>query len=75
MNLLIRLSCVLDSFNDLYSSYVIFYLLLLSVVVVIISIFNVEFYAGEFSNVNRLKNMQIYFFMWVYITEACVESV
>ncbi|XP_030181480.1 nucleoporin NDC1 isoform X2 [Lynx canadensis] len=34
-----------DSFNDLYSSYVIFYLLLLSVVVVIISIFNVEFYA------------------------------
>ncbi|XP_034508845.1 nucleoporin NDC1 [Ailuropoda melanoleuca] len=34
-----------DSFNDLYSSYVIFYLLLLSVVIVIISIFNVEFYA------------------------------
>ncbi|XP_047582903.1 nucleoporin NDC1 isoform X2 [Lutra lutra] len=34
-----------DSFSDLYSSYVIFYLLLLSVVVVIISIFNVEFYA------------------------------
>ncbi|KAM6219063.1 nucleoporin NDC1 isoform 1-T1 [Rhynchocyon petersi] len=33
-----------DSFNDLYSSYVIFYLLLLSVVLVIINIFNVEFY-------------------------------
>nr|XP_005607100.1 nucleoporin NDC1 isoform X2 [Equus caballus] len=33
-----------DSFNDLYSSYVIFYLLLLSVVIVIISIFNLEFY-------------------------------
>ncbi|XP_049735262.1 nucleoporin NDC1 isoform X2 [Elephas maximus indicus] len=33
-----------DSFNDLYSSYVIFYLLLLSVVIVIINIFNVEFY-------------------------------
>ncbi|XP_021516928.1 nucleoporin NDC1 [Meriones unguiculatus] len=33
-----------DSFNDLYSSQVIFYLLLLSVVVIIISIFNVEFY-------------------------------
>ncbi|XP_048207315.1 nucleoporin NDC1 [Perognathus longimembris pacificus] len=34
-----------DSVNDLCSSYVIFYLLLLSVVIVIISIFNVEFYA------------------------------
>ncbi|XP_044920493.1 nucleoporin NDC1 isoform X2 [Mustela putorius furo] len=34
-----------DSFSDLYSSYVIFYLLLLALVVVIISIFNVEFYA------------------------------
>ncbi|XP_037585799.1 nucleoporin NDC1 isoform X3 [Cebus imitator] len=33
-----------DSFSDLYSSYVIFYLLLLSVVIIIISIFNVEFY-------------------------------
>ncbi|XP_007534255.2 nucleoporin NDC1 [Erinaceus europaeus] len=33
-----------DSFNDLYSSYAIFYFLLLSVVIVIISIFNVEFY-------------------------------
>ncbi|XP_029419342.1 nucleoporin NDC1 isoform X2 [Nannospalax galili] len=33
-----------DSFNDLYSSHVIFYLLLLSVVIIIISIFNVEFY-------------------------------
>ncbi|XP_069448314.1 nucleoporin NDC1 isoform X4 [Ovis canadensis] len=32
------------SFNDLYNSYIIFYLLLLSVVIVIISIFNVEFY-------------------------------
>ncbi|KAM5247882.1 nucleoporin NDC1 isoform 1-T1 [Ctenodactylus gundi] len=35
-----------DSFNDLYSSYVIFYFLLLSVVIIIISIFNVEFYAA-----------------------------
>ncbi|XP_036304037.1 nucleoporin NDC1 isoform X5 [Pipistrellus kuhlii] len=34
-----------DSFNDLYSSYVIFYFLLLSVVIIIISIFNVEFYS------------------------------
>ncbi|KAL1776142.1 Nucleoporin NDC1 [Sigmodon hispidus] len=33
-----------DSFNDLCSSHVIFYLLLLSVVIIIISIFNVEFY-------------------------------
>nr|XP_048309247.1 nucleoporin NDC1 isoform X5 [Myodes glareolus] len=33
-----------DSFNDLCSSRVIFYLLLLSVVIIIISIFNVEFY-------------------------------
>ncbi|XP_058408448.1 nucleoporin NDC1 isoform X3 [Diceros bicornis minor] len=33
-----------DSFNDLYSSYVILYFLLLSVVIVVISIFNVEFY-------------------------------
>uniref|UniRef100_A0A8D1SCD1 Nucleoporin NDC1 n=1 Tax=Sus scrofa TaxID=9823 RepID=A0A8D1SCD1_PIG len=33
-----------DSFSGLYSSYIIFYLLLLSVVIVIISIFNVEFY-------------------------------
>uniref|UniRef100_A0A8B9W6P8 Nucleoporin NDC1 n=1 Tax=Bos mutus grunniens TaxID=30521 RepID=A0A8B9W6P8_BOSMU len=32
------------SFYDLYNSYIIFYLLLLSVVIVIISIFNVEFY-------------------------------
>ncbi|XP_025252698.1 nucleoporin NDC1 isoform X2 [Macaca mulatta] len=42
-----------DSFSDLYSSYVIFYLLLLSVVIIIISIFNVEFYAvitqGQYS--------------------------
>ncbi|XP_069334061.1 nucleoporin NDC1 isoform X2 [Eulemur rufifrons] len=42
-----------DSFNDLYSSYVIFYLLLLSVIIVIISIFNVEFYTviteGQYS--------------------------
>ncbi|KAL2772519.1 nucleoporin NDC1 isoform 2 [Daubentonia madagascariensis] len=41
------------SFNDLYSSYVIFYLLLLSVVIIIISIFNVEFYTvitkGQYS--------------------------
>ncbi|EHB18223.1 Nucleoporin NDC1 [Heterocephalus glaber] len=34
-----------NSFSDLYSSYVIFYLLLLSVIIIIISIFNVEFYA------------------------------
>ncbi|XP_010608662.1 nucleoporin NDC1 isoform X2 [Fukomys damarensis] len=34
-----------NSFSDLYSSYVVFYLLLLSVVIIIISIFNVEFYA------------------------------
>nr|XP_013001713.1 nucleoporin NDC1 [Cavia porcellus] len=34
-----------DSFNDLYSSYVIIYLLMLSVVIIIISVFNVEFYA------------------------------
>ncbi|XP_040834453.1 nucleoporin NDC1 isoform X2 [Ochotona curzoniae] len=34
-----------DSLSDLYSSYIIFYLLLLSVVIIIISIFNVEFYA------------------------------
>ncbi|XP_006839851.1 PREDICTED: nucleoporin NDC1 isoform X2 [Chrysochloris asiatica] len=33
-----------DSFSDLYSSYTIFYLLLLSTVIVIINIFNVEFY-------------------------------
>ncbi|XP_021107728.1 nucleoporin NDC1 isoform X2 [Heterocephalus glaber] len=33
-----------NSFSDLYSSYVIFYLLLLSVIIIIISIFNVEFY-------------------------------
>ncbi|XP_004699464.1 nucleoporin NDC1 [Echinops telfairi] len=33
-----------DSFNDLYSSYTIFYLLLLSTVIVIINVFNVEFY-------------------------------
>ncbi|XP_051027202.1 nucleoporin NDC1 isoform X2 [Acomys russatus] len=33
-----------DSFNDLCSSQVIFYLLLLSVVIIVISIFNVEFY-------------------------------
>ncbi|MEJ1282665.1 NDC1 transmembrane nucleoporin [Cricetulus griseus] len=33
-----------DSFNDLCSSHVIFYFLLLSVVIIIISIFNVEFY-------------------------------
>ncbi|XP_053431199.1 nucleoporin NDC1 isoform X1 [Nycticebus coucang] len=33
-----------DSFNDLCSSYVVFYLLLLSVVTIIISVVNVEFY-------------------------------
>ncbi|KFP20795.1 Nucleoporin NDC1, partial [Egretta garzetta] len=36
---------ILDSFNDLYTSYVIFCILLMSVVILIISIFNVEFYA------------------------------
>ncbi|EMP33587.1 Nucleoporin NDC1 [Chelonia mydas] len=34
-----------DSFNDWYTSYVIFCILLMSVVILIISIFNVEFYA------------------------------
>lgn len=37
---------ILDSFNDLYTSYVIFCILLMSVVILVISIFNVEFYAG-----------------------------
>lgn len=36
----------LDSFNDLYTSYVIFCIFLMSVVIIVISIFNVEFYAG-----------------------------
>ncbi|NWI30974.1 NDC1 protein, partial [Sula dactylatra] len=34
-----------DSFNDLYTSYVIFCILLMSLVILVISIFNVEFYA------------------------------
>uniref|UniRef100_A0A8C8SV29 Nucleoporin NDC1 n=1 Tax=Pelusios castaneus TaxID=367368 RepID=A0A8C8SV29_9SAUR len=34
-----------NSFNDFYTSYVIFCILLMSVVILIISIFNVEFYA------------------------------
>ncbi|NXJ62097.1 NDC1 protein, partial [Rostratula benghalensis] len=34
-----------DSLNDLYTSYVVFCILLMSVVIVVISIFNVEFYA------------------------------
>ncbi|NXE12809.1 NDC1 protein, partial [Lophotis ruficrista] len=34
-----------NSFNDLYTSYVIFCVLLMSVVILVISIFNVEFYA------------------------------
>ncbi|NXH48959.1 NDC1 protein, partial [Dicaeum eximium] len=34
-----------NSFNDLYTSYVIFCIFLMSVVVIVISIFNVEFYA------------------------------
>uniref|UniRef100_A0A8C3RK52 Nucleoporin NDC1 n=1 Tax=Chelydra serpentina TaxID=8475 RepID=A0A8C3RK52_CHESE len=38
-------SFILDSFNDWYTSYVIFCILLMSVVILIISIFNVEFYA------------------------------
>ncbi|XP_077005698.1 nucleoporin NDC1 isoform X2 [Tamandua tetradactyla] len=44
INLFHPIKWLSDSFNDLYSSYVIFYLLLLSMVIVIISIFNVEFY-------------------------------
>ncbi|KAM9187210.1 nucleoporin NDC1 isoform 2-T2 [Mergus octosetaceus] len=36
---------IADSFNDLYTSYVIFCILLMSVVILVISIFNVEFYA------------------------------
>uniref|UniRef100_A0A7M4ED57 Nucleoporin NDC1 n=1 Tax=Crocodylus porosus TaxID=8502 RepID=A0A7M4ED57_CROPO len=35
---------VSDSFNDLYTSYTIFCILLMSVVILVISIFNVEFY-------------------------------
>uniref|UniRef100_A0A8D2M5M2 Nucleoporin NDC1 n=1 Tax=Zonotrichia albicollis TaxID=44394 RepID=A0A8D2M5M2_ZONAL len=35
----------LESFNDLYTSYVIFCIFLMSVVIIVISIFNVEFYA------------------------------
>ncbi|KAF1414493.1 Nucleoporin NDC1, partial [Spheniscus humboldti] len=35
-----------NSFNDLYTSYVIFCILLMSVVILVISIFNAEFYAG-----------------------------
>ncbi|NWZ84862.1 NDC1 protein, partial [Poecile atricapillus] len=34
-----------NSFNDLYTSYVIFCIFLMSVVIIIISIFNIEFYA------------------------------
>ncbi|NWT53504.1 NDC1 protein, partial [Erythrocercus mccallii] len=34
-----------NSFNDLYTSYVIFCIFLMSVVIIVISIFNVEFYA------------------------------
>ncbi|XP_068054905.1 nucleoporin NDC1 [Anomalospiza imberbis] len=34
-----------NSFNDLYTSYVIFCILLMSLVIIVISIFNVEFYA------------------------------
>ncbi|NWW31230.1 NDC1 protein, partial [Panurus biarmicus] len=36
---------VSNSFNDLYTSYVIFCIFLMSVVIIVISIFNVEFYA------------------------------
>ncbi|NXU80917.1 NDC1 protein, partial [Oreotrochilus melanogaster] len=36
---------ILDSFNDLRTSYAIFCILLMSVVILVISIFNVEFYA------------------------------
>ncbi|XP_061200767.1 nucleoporin NDC1 isoform X1 [Neopsephotus bourkii] len=34
-----------NSFNDLYSSYIIFCILLMSVVILVVSIFNAEFYA------------------------------
>ncbi|NWI36881.1 NDC1 protein, partial [Picathartes gymnocephalus] len=34
-----------NSFNDLYTSYVVFCIFLMSVVIIVISIFNVEFYA------------------------------
>uniref|UniRef100_A0A8D0L974 Nucleoporin NDC1 n=1 Tax=Sphenodon punctatus TaxID=8508 RepID=A0A8D0L974_SPHPU len=36
---------VSNSFNDLYTSYVVFCILLMSLVILVISIFNVEFYA------------------------------
>ncbi|NWU92683.1 NDC1 protein, partial [Upupa epops] len=36
---------LVDSFNDLYTSYVIFCILLMSLVIVLINIFNAEFYA------------------------------
>ncbi|OXB64580.1 hypothetical protein ASZ78_016032 [Callipepla squamata] len=35
-----------DSFSDLYTSHVIFCMLLMSVVILVISVFNAEFYAG-----------------------------
>lgn len=57
--MLFHFSCRLDSFNDLCSSRVIFYLLLLSVVIIIISIFNVEFYTGRFLNFNLFKSLNI----------------
>ncbi|NXO03168.1 NDC1 protein, partial [Rhinopomastus cyanomelas] len=34
-----------NSFNDLYTSYVVFYILLMSLVILVINIFNAEFYA------------------------------
>lgn len=52
----------LDSFNDLYTSYVIFCIFLMSVVIIVISIFNVEFYAGGLCEVliPKLNRMVIY---------------
>ncbi|XP_027708617.1 nucleoporin NDC1 [Vombatus ursinus] len=44
LNLLHPIQWISDAFHNLYGSYVVFYLLLLSLVVVIISIFNIEFY-------------------------------
>ncbi|XP_072505620.1 nucleoporin NDC1 [Notamacropus eugenii] len=44
LNLLHPIQWISDAFRDLYGPYIFFYLLLLSVVIVIISVFNVEFY-------------------------------
>uniref|UniRef100_H9H7Z7 Nucleoporin NDC1 n=1 Tax=Monodelphis domestica TaxID=13616 RepID=H9H7Z7_MONDO len=44
LNILHPIQWISDAFHDLYGSCVIFYLLLLSMVIVVISVFNVEFY-------------------------------